>query len=336
MVVPEQAVPALSAELLLPFCQCLFQLYHAQGSQVPLGLSLLLVQADMLELKYHGELAAIRIAVELCPLRVRSPGFSHSDEIPLLEGLPAHLPDKLVEPGAVGSNTQVRLLGDLVNDIQAEAAHALVHPPQDHVVDLPADFLVLPVQIRLFHGKLVEIILLKLRNPLPGRAPESCLHVIGKLPFHAVPPHIVVMVRIVFALLRLLEPAVLVGGVVQHQVHDDADPSLLCLRNKLLHVSEAAEHGVYVLVIGYVVAVVILGRPAHGREPDSVNAKLPQVVQPADDTRDVSDAVAVAVLEAAGIDLIDHRLLPPFSFCRPFTHKCSSPFHSVRRYRQAV
>ena len=138
-------------QFLLPFCQGLLQIHQTKRRQIPLALSLLLVQTDVLKLEDHGKFAAIRVAVELCPLRVCSPGFSHGDEIPFLESLPAHLLYKLVKPGTIGRDPKIRLLGDLVNDIQAEPAHALVHPPQDHVIDLPADFLVLPVQIRLFH-----------------------------------------------------------------------------------------------------------------------------------------------------------------------------------------
>ena len=41
---------------------------------------------------------------------------------------------------------------------------------------------------------------------------------------------------------------------------------------------------------------------------------LLQVIQPGDQTGDVPDAVAVGILKAAGINLIEHTFLPPWAF----------------------
>ena len=83
MVVPEQAVPPVLIQFLLPFCQAGFQLHQGKGRQIPFFLSLLLVQPDVLELEDHGEFAAIGIAVFPRDLRRGSPGLPHSDQSPL-------------------------------------------------------------------------------------------------------------------------------------------------------------------------------------------------------------------------------------------------------------
>ena len=131
-----------------------------------------------------------------------------------------------MKPWTVVGDTPVGLLRDLVNHIQAEPAHAPVHPPEDHVIDLPPHFRILPVQIRLLWGKLMKIILSQLRHPLPRRAAEHSLHIVRVHTFLPITPHIVIVIRIILSFLRLLKPAVFIGCMVQHQIHDDTDPPL--------------------------------------------------------------------------------------------------------------
>jgi hypothetical protein len=50
----------------------------------------------------------------------------------------------------------------------------------------------------------------------------------------------------------------LVAGVVDHQVHHDLDAALVGLGQQQVELVEAAEHGVDVLVVADVVAVVVL------------------------------------------------------------------------------
>ena len=107
----------------------------------------------------------------------------------------------------------------------------------------------------------------------------------------------------------------LVGAVVEHQVHHDADAPLLTLGDQLPHVLHGAEHRVDGPVIGDIIPVVHLGRGKHGREPNEVNAQLGQVVQPLDDSPQVSGAAAGGVLKALGVNLVDDDGTPPVSFC---------------------
>ena len=145
MIVPEQTVPSAAVEGLLPFRQHLLELPEIQRSQIPFFFPRNLIQTDVLKLEHHGKLASVRIAVKLRVFRVRAPGLAHGDQIPLLERFSGELLDKFMQPRPVVGDFQVRLLGDLVDHVQAEAAHALVHPPQDHVIDFPAQLRILPV-----------------------------------------------------------------------------------------------------------------------------------------------------------------------------------------------
>ena len=198
VVIPEQAVPSFAVQFVLPFCQTFLQTNKGERRQIPLFFPFLLVHDHMLELEYHGEFTAVRIAVEFCDLGSRAPCLAHRDQIALLECFPAQLLQEFMEPGPVVRDHPVRLLGDLVDHIQPESAHAFIHPPEDHVVDLPAHLRILPVEIRLLHRELMEIILVYFRHPLPGRSAEGGFHFIGILVLHAIPPHIIIMVRIIF------------------------------------------------------------------------------------------------------------------------------------------
>ncbi len=267
----------------------------------------------MLKLEHHGQLAAVWIAVQFGQLRVGPPGLPHGDQVGLLKGLSAQLPQKFMEPGAVVGDFPVRLLGNLVNHIQPESSHTFPDPPIYHIVDFLSQFRILPVQVRLLYGKLVEIILLHFGNPLPGRTAKTCPHVVGRRTLCAVPPDIIVVIGILPALLRLQKPEMLVGGMVQHQIHDDADTALPRLFNQFLHVLQRAKHGVDVLIVRDVVTIVVLWGSAHRGEPDCVYPQSLQIVQLRDDPLQVSYAVPVAVREAAGIDLINHGAFPPFA-----------------------
>ena len=69
-------------------------------------------------------------------------------------------------------------------------------------------------------------------------------------------------------------------------------------------------------VVGDVVAEVDLRRGIEGREPDGVDAQVLQVVEPLGDAVQVADAVAVRVLKAARVNLVDDGVLPPVLFTR--------------------
>ena len=81
------------------------------------------------------------------------------------------------------------------------------------------------------------------------------------------------------------EPGMLDAGVVGDQVEQDADAPPCGLGDQGAQVVQGAEVGVDVAVVGDVVPPVTVRRDGDGREPDSGDAQLGQVVQPADDPR---------------------------------------------------
>ena len=104
---------------------------------------------------------------------------------------------------------------------------------------------------------------------------------------------------------------VFVRGVIEDHVKDDTNVSLLPLGDEVVHIGDGAVLWIDGLVVGDVVAEVNLGRGVHGRNPDSVDAQTFKVVQTLGDAVEIADAIAVGVLKAAGIDLVEDSVLPP-------------------------
>ena len=85
----------------------------------------------------------------------------------------------------------------------------------------------------------------------------------------------------------------LVGGVVDDEVHHQLDPPLVEALDQLVQIIETAEQRIHLLVVGDVVPVVVLWGLVDRRQPDHIHPKLAQVVEPAQDPPQITDPVAV-------------------------------------------
>ncbi len=64
-------------------------------------------------------------------------------------------------------------------------------------------------------------------------------------------------------------------------------------------------------IVRDVVAEIDLRRGIDRRQPDGIHAECLQVIEPLGDAVQVADAVAIRILKAARINLVDDRMLPP-------------------------
>ena len=94
------------------------------------------------------------------------------------------------------------------------------------------------------------------------------------------PPPVPVPLRVVGAAAGLDEPRVLVGGVVDHQVHDHLHAAGVHPGQQLVEVGQGAEHRLDAGVVADVVAVVVLRGRVDRRQPQHVDPEPGQVVQP--------------------------------------------------------
>lgn len=151
-----------------------------------------------------------------------------------------------------------------VHRVDAEAVDALAQPElHRRLVDGRPRPRVLPVEVRLLRGEQVQVVLLGGLVPVPGGAAEVAAPVVGR-PAGAVgvvlgrPPHVPVALGVVLGGAALLEPLVLVAGVVDDEVEQHAQAARVAGFDDALHVPDRAVGRVHLLVVGDVVAHVVL------------------------------------------------------------------------------
>ncbi|MGX1476134.1 UNVERIFIED_CONTAM: hypothetical protein RKD50_004942 [Streptomyces canus] len=198
--------------------------------------------------------------------------------------------------------------------VHAEAVDPAVGPEAQGGAEVLADLVVRPVEVGLLGGEQMQVPL-PVRHPPPGAAAEDGLPVGGReFAVRATP----VTEHVPLARRRsgaggegLLEPDVLVGGVVGDEVDDHLQPEPVRFADHRVEVVERPEARVDVPVVGDVVAAVGELGGVEGAQPQGVGAEGDQVREALGDAPDVPEAITVGVGETAGIDLVDDGLPPP-------------------------
>ena len=89
----------------------------------------------------------------------------------------------------------------------------------------------------------------------------------------------------------------LIGGVVEHQFDDYADAAVMRDGKKLLEIVQRPVAGMNGRVIGDVVTVIAQGRREKRHQPNRIDAKFLQVIQPLCQTGEIANTVAIAIRE---------------------------------------
>ncbi len=196
--------------------------------------------------------------------------------------------------------------------VQPEPVDAEVQPEPQRGDHLLLHGRVLVVEVRLVGEEAVEEVLLadRVEGPVGDLGVDEDDAGVGVL-LVVVGPHVVVAVGPVGVLPRLLEPRVLVAGVVHDEVDDHPHTALVGGVDELHEVGEVAELGEHGGVVGDVVSAVAQGGLEEGRQPEAVDAEPLQVVEFGGDALEVADTVAVAVLEGTDEDLVEDGSLEP-------------------------
>jgi hypothetical protein len=101
------------------------------------------------------------------------------------------------------------------------------------------------------------------------------------------------------------------GGVVHHEVDDDAHPERLRVVHALDEIAGGAVLGVDPVEVGDVVAVVPVRRRIERLEPDAGDAEAMQVVQAPAQPLEVPDAVAAGVHVLLDVEAVEDGVLVP-------------------------
>ena len=218
---------------------------------------------------------------------------------------------------------QVLVVGPVAFDqigdcIEPQPVHALVEPEVHRIQHRIHHGGVVEVQIRLVVEEAVPVELLGHR--IPG--PVAVMGVVEDDPglvhplLRIVGPDIPVPLgRALRRAAGALEPLVLIAGVVDDKLGDDLQTTPVRFGDEALEVLHRAVGRIDRLVLGDVIAVVPERRRVEGQQPDGRRAQLLNVIQPAHQTGEVADAVAIGVLERLDVKLVDDRVLVPVRRC---------------------
>ena len=212
--------------------------------------------------------------------------------------------------GRVGA--QLRVVQHEVDGIEAESIHAAAQPELAALQDRVHYVGVVQVQRRLLGEEVVQVVLPPPRLPRPGGAAEHREPVVGRRAVRLrIGPDIPVAIAAVAAGAAVEEPRVAVGGVAPDLVDQHLQAERMGAVEQPVEIGERAEQRIDRDVVGHVIAEIGLRRAEERAEPDRVGAERGHVVELRGHARQVADAVAVAVEEAARIDLVDDGAAPP-------------------------
>ena len=176
------------------------------------------------------------------------------------------------------------------------------------------------------------VFILTLAKLRPRTLCKKVAPVVGKLAILTLFNDVIVLVFFL-ACEGTLEPFVLVGGVIDDKIHQNANAALFCFGKQLVKVLHRAKFGLNGGVIGNVVAVIIVGTDINGREPNHIDAKLGKMIEFLNNAANIPHPIAGGILEGSRINLINDCVLlvsHGFSFC-----DCVSAFHyyNINKHR---
>ena len=147
----------------------------------------------------------------------------------------------------------------IADGVHPEPVHPFFDPPFHHRKDFFPKLGVGPVEIRLFFGKQVIIILSALGDIFPCAAAEYGCPVVGLFSVFGVPPDIIITFFIAAGRFGHFKPGVFIRRMIDNQVHNNPDAALMTLQAQLVPILHAAEFLHNLLVIGDIVAVIVIG-----------------------------------------------------------------------------
>ncbi len=186
-------------------------------------------------------------------------------------------------------------LAEVGHGVQPQAVDADVQPEVHDPGDLDENARIVEVQVRLMREEAVPVVGLGHRVPGPvghlGVAEDDPRALVLLV---AVAPDVVVAkARARARAPGPLEPRVLVGRVVDHQLGDHLQPAPVRLADEEAEVADRAVRRVDVHVVGDVVAVVAQRRRIERQQPDGGDAEVAQVVELLRQPAEIADTVAV-------------------------------------------
>lgn len=99
--------------------------------------------------------------------------------------------------------------------------------------------------------------------------------------------------------------------MIDHEIDDHSDPALASGMSELDEVSERPISRVDPVVVGNVVTVIEARRALEGHQPNGRHSEPMQVIEPAHQAAEITDAIGIRIHVGRDGKAIDDRILVP-------------------------
>ncbi len=197
--------------------------------------------------------------------------------------------------------------------IETQRIDARLEPEGHDLDDGVHDLRVVVIEIGLVREEAMPVVLA--RDRVIGPVRRFCVGKddprLGKRFVSVAPDVEVPLARSARRAARRLEPGVLIGRVVDHELDQYVDASSVCRLDEGLEVRERAVARMDVPIVRDVVPVVFERRGKERQQPETGNAQVLQIVQLARQPVEITDSVIVAVEERSDVRLVDDGVFEP-------------------------
>lgn len=116
-------------------------------------------------------------------------------------------------------------------------------------------------------------------------------------------PEVPISFGIIFAAATLLEPFVLIAGMVDNEVKNKLHSPFMACLYQLFDILNCSVRRENILIVRDVVAHVVHGRVVHWRQPDDIDSQRVEVGDFCDNTGNITPAVTVRIIEGSWVYL---------------------------------
>ena len=102
-----------------------------------------------------------------------------------------------------------------------------------------------------------------------------------------------------------------IGGVIQHQVHDDADVARMRRFDQVFELVQRPIGFIHAVIVGNVIAIVAQGRRVDRHDPNTIHAEGLQIIELFSQPAQIAASIAIAILESADGNFLKNCILVP-------------------------
>ena len=211
-----------------------------------------------------------------------------------------------------------KLLLDIDDGINAEAAKTFLHPPSDILKYFFPYLRILPVEIRLLFMKKMKILFIGMSGKL---LPHRTAEIASPVAWSPVVFFVFYIKEISVFSFRILnsflKPFVFIGTMVHNKIHQDIHITFFCLCDQTIHIFHGSKPRINGIIICNIIPLVSKRGFINRRQPQNICTQLFQIIQFTDYSRDISDPVTIGIIKTLRVYLIYHFVMPPFFHALP-------------------